>query len=190
MNFKKFVYTSGHLDDKTKAIIALVAAVIPSARLDRLLPEARRRAGLDRRSGRRSDGRGSHQLLLQHVLQVPRYERQRAVRRMGVGLRAHTFMSVSLDQKLVELINVAISDINACKPCTSGTSTRPGCAGVTDDQLLECIQCAAHDVRGVSVPEFGRVLIRHQRRNIVLNTSRTVPESGYDRLSSRGARAG
>jgi alkyl hydroperoxide reductase subunit D len=62
---------------------------------------------------------------------------------MGVGLRAHTFTSVSLDQKIVELINIAVSDINACKPCTSGHVDKARALGLSDDQILECIQCAS-----------------------------------------------
>ena len=62
---------------------------------------------------------------------------------MPVGLRAHTFTSTSLGTDMVELINIAISDINACKPCTSGHVDAARGAGLNDNQLLETIQCAA-----------------------------------------------
>lgn len=62
---------------------------------------------------------------------------------MSVGLRAHTFASTSLDEASVELINVAISDLNGCKPCTSGHIEKARQLGVSDDALLEAIQCAS-----------------------------------------------
>ncbi len=62
---------------------------------------------------------------------------------MSVGLRAHTFMSTSFDEKTVELINVAISNLNACKPCTSGHVTKARDLGASDDELLETVQCAS-----------------------------------------------
>ena len=61
---------------------------------------------------------------------------------MSVGLRAHTFMNTCLDDKTVELINTAISNLNACKPCTSGH--------VTMSRDLEAIQCASTMAAGCS----------------------------------------
>lgn len=62
---------------------------------------------------------------------------------MSVGLRAHTFAGTSLDEAMVELLNVAISDLNGCKPCTSGHIEKARQLGVSDEALLECVQCAA-----------------------------------------------
>jgi alkyl hydroperoxide reductase subunit D len=62
---------------------------------------------------------------------------------MPVGLRAHTFMGTSFDEKTVELINIAISNLNACKPCTSGHVTKARDLGASDDELLETVQCAS-----------------------------------------------
>jgi lipoyl-dependent peroxiredoxin subunit D len=69
---------------------------------------------------------------------------------MGVGLRAHTFTSTSLDERLTELINVAISDINGCKPCTAGHVEKCRQLGVSDEALLETIQCAATVAAGAT----------------------------------------
>jgi alkyl hydroperoxide reductase subunit D len=62
---------------------------------------------------------------------------------MSVGLRAHTFANTSLDPKMVELVNIAISDLNGCKPCTSGHVDSARKLGLSDDAILECVQCAA-----------------------------------------------
>lgn len=62
---------------------------------------------------------------------------------MSVGLRAHTFASTSLDEMSVELINIAISDLNGCKPCTSGHIEKARQLGTSDESILETIQCAS-----------------------------------------------
>ena len=68
---------------------------------------------------------------------------------MPVGLRAHTFHGTSFDDKTVELINVAISDLNACKPCVSGHVKKSRDLGLSDEAILETIQCAAVAYAGV-----------------------------------------
>ncbi len=68
---------------------------------------------------------------------------------MGVGLRAHTFQGTSLDEMTVELINLSLSDINSCKPCTSAHVAKVRQSGVADEAIYEAIQCAATMVAGV-----------------------------------------
>lgn len=68
---------------------------------------------------------------------------------MSVGLRAGVFSGTSLDEKLAELIETAISDINACKPCTEGHVKKSRQLGLTDEQILEAIQVAAVMQAGV-----------------------------------------
>ena len=60
-----------------------------------------------------------------------------------------TFTGTSLDEKTVELINLVISDINACKTCTSAHVDKGRQLGLSDDALLEAIQCAAVVQSGV-----------------------------------------
>lgn len=144
MNFKKFVYSSGALDSKTRAIIALVASC---------------HAGNSAWTGyfqKRAVDLGWTPVQVGEAIAIAAtnycyntffkfrdMSGSGLFEGMGVGLRAHTFTSVSLDQKLVELINIAISDINACKPCTSGHVEKARSLGLSDEQILECIQCAA-----------------------------------------------
>jgi len=151
MNFKKFIWTEGHLDLKTKSTIGLAVAlvykngewidffaarctalgwpeqhfadvtgVVAACQMYNVFFKFRDLAGSDRFSN------------------------------MGGGLRAHTFAGTSLDAKLVELINVVISDMNGCKPCTSGHVQKAIDLGLSDDEILESIQCAATIVAGCS----------------------------------------
>jgi glutamate dehydrogenase len=77
--------------------------------------------------------------------------------RMSVGLRAHTFGGTSLDEKTVELINVAISDLAACRPCTSGHVTKARQLGLSDEAILEAVQCTATMMAGVQFLKAAEV---------------------------------
>ncbi|MEX0775503.1 MAG: carboxymuconolactone decarboxylase family protein [Phycisphaeraceae bacterium] len=61
----------------------------------------------------------------------------------SVGLRAHTWQKVSLDQTLVELINIVVSNINTCKSCTSGHVEKALQLGLTGDQIDEALKVSA-----------------------------------------------
>ncbi len=68
---------------------------------------------------------------------------------MPVGLRAHTFQGTSLDETTVELINVSLSDINGCKPCTAGHVSKARELNVSPEAIYEAIQCAATMMSGI-----------------------------------------
>lgn len=59
---------------------------------------------------------------------------------MSVGLRAHTFQKTSLDDSLVELINVVVSNINGCPMCTSGHVKKAMQLGMSADQIDEAVR--------------------------------------------------
>lgn len=58
-------------------------------------------------------------------------------------LRAHTFTKVSLEQKLVELINVVVSNINGCSMCTTGHVKKSLDLGLTHDDIDEAVKISA-----------------------------------------------
>jgi len=144
MNFKKFVCSDGPLDQRTKALIAYAAACHGKSRpwIDLL---AARAAALGVSSQQLAEAAAivATNAMFNTFFKFRDLSGSALFEGMGVGLRAHTFASTSLGEKTVELINTAISDINACKPCTSGHVTSARELGVTDAQLLETIQCAA-----------------------------------------------
>ncbi|GIX05305.1 MAG: hypothetical protein KatS3mg114_1174 [Planctomycetaceae bacterium] len=86
---------------------------------------------------------------------------------LPVGLRAHTFAGTALDEKCVELVNVVISDINGCKPCTSGHVAKARELGWSDDAILEAIQAA-------STLQGGIVFLRMCAGNSTGEPCRTV----------------
>ena len=117
MNFKKFVWTGGHIDEPAKAAVALAVAA-----------HAKSEAWTDFYAGRVKSLGGDDQRVAD-ILAVAStnymYNTFFKFRDlsgsslfdgMGVGLRAHTFANTSLDEKTVELINIA--DANEFDPGT------------------------------------------------------------------------
>jgi lipoyl-dependent peroxiredoxin subunit D len=144
MNFKKFVWSGGQIDETTKAAVALaVAAHAKSdAWLDFYIERVKSLGGDDQRV---ADivAVASTNYMYNTFYKFRDLAGSSLFEGMGVGLRAHTFANTSLDEKTVELINIAISDINACRPCTSGHVSAAGDLGLSHEALLEAIQCAA-----------------------------------------------
>ncbi|MCA9079932.1 MAG: carboxymuconolactone decarboxylase family protein [Planctomycetaceae bacterium] len=144
MNFKKFVFSAGQLDERQKAAIAL--AVSAYAHCHRWTRWASSRCAI---LGFTEDQRAEILAIAATNAMYNTFFKFRDLsgsglfEGMGVGLRAHTFSQVSLEEPLVELINIAISNLNACKPCTSGHVEQSRQLGLTNQQLLECVQCAA-----------------------------------------------
>lgn len=68
---------------------------------------------------------------------------------MPIGLRAHTFQGTSLDEETVELINLTLSDINGCKPCTAGHVGKARDLNISPEAIYEAVQCAATMMSGI-----------------------------------------
>lgn len=66
-----------------------------------------------------------------------------AFKGFSVGLRAHTFLKTSLGDKLVELINIVVSNINGCHACTSGHVQKALKLGLTHEQIDEAVKVSA-----------------------------------------------
>ncbi|MCA8997109.1 MAG: carboxymuconolactone decarboxylase family protein [Planctomycetaceae bacterium] len=150
MNFKKFVFSDGALDAKTKAAIGLAVSA-----------HGKSQVWMDYFSTRCEElGFSEEQVAEILAVSATNYmyntffkfrdlSGSNLFEGMGVGLRAHTFSNTSLDDQTIELINIAISDINACKPCTSGHVDKAKKLGLTPEQILESIQCAATMYAGI-----------------------------------------
>jgi alkyl hydroperoxide reductase subunit D len=144
MNFKKFVWTDGDVDMKTKATLALAVASISRCGVWAAFFAARcEKLGLSAQHTDDTIAVAASCQMFNVVFKFRDLSGSGQFDGMGVGLRAHTFANTSLDAKLVELINVVISDINGCKPCTSGHLEKARRLGVSDEALWEAVQCAA-----------------------------------------------
>jgi alkyl hydroperoxide reductase subunit D len=144
MNFKKFVWTDGNLDAKTKATLALaVAAALRCPAWADFFAERCGKLGFAEQYVADCIAVAASCQMYNVFFKFRDLAGSELFSGMGVGLRAHTFANTSLDAKTVELINIAISDINGCKPCTSGHVEKVRQLGVSDDAILESVQCAA-----------------------------------------------
>ncbi|MBL8850686.1 MAG: carboxymuconolactone decarboxylase family protein [Planctomycetaceae bacterium] len=144
MNLKRFVFGDGAIDAKTRAAIALAVACHAKSKpwID-VFAERCRATGWTETQVHEIVAVASTNYMYNTFFKFRDLSGSALFEGMGVGLRAHTFGSTSLDEKTVELLNTAVSDINACKPCTSGHVESARQMGVRDEQLLETIQCAA-----------------------------------------------
>ncbi|MGE5195513.1 MAG: carboxymuconolactone decarboxylase family protein [Deltaproteobacteria bacterium] len=144
MNFKKFAWTDGHLDARTKATLAL--AVASAARCPAwtdFFAERCAKLGLAGQHTADTIAVAASCQMYNVFFKFRDLSGSGLFEGMGVGLRAHTFANTSLDATTVELINIAISDINGCKPCTAAHVEKARQLGVPDEAILESIQCAA-----------------------------------------------
>lgn len=150
MNFKKFVYSDGKLDARTKAIVGLaISAQAGQEAWAAWYAERARALGVTAEQIPEILAVAATNSMYNVFFKFRELSGSDLFSGMPVGLRAHTFTNTSLDEKTVELINIAISDLNACKPCTAGHVEKARRLGVSDETILETIQCAATVYAGV-----------------------------------------
>lgn len=143
MNLKKFVVGGGSLDEATRAKIALAVAV--HAKNETWIDLAASRCeslGVDEQARADVLAVAATNYMYNTFFKFRTLSGTDRFDNLSVGLRAHTFQSTSLSDVDVELINIAISDLNACHPCVSGHVEKAKQLGVKDDQMLEAIQVA------------------------------------------------
>ena len=150
MNFKKFVMKDGALDAKTKAVVALAVALKEGAHdwSDFYTAQAASQGVADAQVAEVAALVATN-AMYNTFFKFRELAGSDLFSGMAVGLRAHTFQATAFDEKTVELLNIAISDLNACKPCVSGHVKKARDLGASDDAILEAIQCAAVAYAGV-----------------------------------------
>jgi alkyl hydroperoxide reductase subunit D len=150
MNFRKFVLGPGKLEEKRKLLIAAaVAGQFGSRRwLEYLMTFAESR-GVSQGEVTEALAVGATNSMYNVLFKFRDISGSDVFGGMSIGLRAHTFQGTSLDEQMVELINLALSDLNACKPCTAAHVMKARTLGVSDEAIYEAIQCAATMVAGI-----------------------------------------
>lgn len=150
MNFKKFCYQAGALDVKTKSLLAVAVAGNFGCEPWAEYFAARAKAnGGDDQALADVAGVASACAMYNTFFKFRDLSGSDLFSGMPVGLRAHTFAGTTLDDQTVELINIAISDLNGCKPCTEGHVAKARQLGLSDEQILETVQCAATLYSGI-----------------------------------------
>jgi alkyl hydroperoxide reductase subunit D len=150
MNFKKFIANAGVLDAKTKAVVALAVALKEgSTAWSDFYADRAKAAGLTDEQIAEVAALVASNALYNTFFKFRELSGSDLFSGMPVGLRAHTFHGTSFDEKTVELLNIAISDLNGCKPCVSGHVKKARDLGLSDEAILETIQCASVAYAGV-----------------------------------------
>ena len=149
MNFRKFVFSDGKLSQKQKLLIAVtVAGQSGSASwLDYLATLAPARS-VSPAEMTEALAVGATNSMYNVLFKFRAISGTEIFHGMGVGLRAHTFQSTSLGEPLVELINLSLSTINGCQPCTSAHVAKARNLGLSDEAIHEAVQCAATMICG------------------------------------------
>lgn len=149
MNYRKFVLSAGKLSEKDKILIALAVAGQSGSQtwMDYLKQVALQKEVTEQEMVD-ALAIGATNSMYNVLFKFRDISGREIFEGMPVGLRAHTFQATSLDDSTVELINLALSDINACKPCTAAHVEKARKEGVADEAIYEAIQCAATMIAG------------------------------------------
>ena len=143
MNVKKFVVGDGPLDAALRSKIGLAAAChAKSAAWVGLFRDRLAKLGVEEQGVADVVAIASTNYMYNTFFKFRELSGTDRFTNMSVGLRAHTFAGTSLPESEVELINIAISDLNACKPCVSGHVEKAKQLGLKDEQMLEAVQVA------------------------------------------------
>lgn len=144
MNAKKFVFGDGQITATQRALIALAtAAHSKNAAWTELIRGHLDRLGVGEQSQLDCIAVASTNYMYNTFFKFRTLSGTDRFDALPVALRAHTFAGTSLDDATVELINTAISDLNACKPCVEGHVAKAKKLDLSDEQILEAIQVAA-----------------------------------------------
>jgi lipoyl-dependent peroxiredoxin subunit D len=149
MNFRKFVLSEGKLDEKTKLLVAVaVAGQAGSARWLQYLQTFAEKRGISQEEITETLAIGATNSMYNVLFKFRDISGTDVFNGMSVGLRAHTFQGTSLSEKTIELINISLSDINGCKPCTAAHVEKARQLGISDEAIYEAIQSAATMIAG------------------------------------------
>lgn len=149
MNFRKFVLSEGKLDEKSKLLIAFATAgQAGSDRWMEYLQTFAEKRGISHTEITEALAVGATNAMYNVLFKFRDISGSDVFNGMSVGLRAHTFQATSLNEQTIELINVSLSDINGCKPCTAAHVEKARSLGIADEAIYEAIQCAATMICG------------------------------------------
>jgi len=145
MNYRKFIADgSGKLDQKTREVIVLaVSSAMNCVHCVRHHAKDAQTKGLSEQEVFEVLAVTATCTMYNNYFKFKDLAGDEAFKAMPVGLRAHAFIKTSLDPKLVELINVVVSNINGCPMCTSGHVAKALELGLTHEDIDEAVKIAA-----------------------------------------------
>lgn len=149
MNFKRFVWTDRYLNPKVKAAIALAVSFATGCRpWQDVLKRDIARLGFPEGAAEDIRALVAVNAMYNQFYKLPDMVGRGLSGGGAVGLRGHTIASTCLDGDLIELIGVVIGTLNGCRTCTTGHARAAVNSYVTDEAIIEAIQCAATMLAG------------------------------------------
>ena len=150
MNLKKFVWKEGKLSRERKFAVALAVALKEGggAWAD-FYTEHGRDAGLDDARVAEIAALVAANACYNTFFKFRKLAGTEVFEGMPVGLRASLGGGGGVDAETAELIDLVVSNLNACEPCVSAHVKKARQAGVADAAVLEAIQVAAVVYSGV-----------------------------------------
>lgn len=149
MNFKRFVWTDGYLTPKVKAALALAISFATGCRpWQDVLKRDIARLGFPEAAAEDIRALVAVNSMYNQFYKLPDMVGRGLAGGMAVGLRGHTIASTCLDGAVIELIGVVIGVLNGCRTCTTGHARAAVNSAVSDEALLEAIQCVATMLAG------------------------------------------
>jgi alkyl hydroperoxide reductase subunit D len=156
MNSKRFVFSDGKLSAKTKALLALVVALVQkSAVWIDFLRDRCFALGWSDQNLADAAAVASTCTAYNAFFKFRDLADRDAFQGLPVGLRAHAFAGTSLDPSTAELVSVVVSTIHSCRACVSGHVAKALELGVDDEAVLEAVQCAATMASGTTFLAAG-----------------------------------
>lgn len=149
MNFRRTVLDGGKLGEKAKLLVAIATAgQAGSQTWQEFLQSFAESRGITRQECADALAVGATNSMYNVLFKFRSIAGTDIFEGMPVGLRAHTFQGTDLDESLVELINLTLSDVNGCQPCTSAHVAKARALDISDEAIYEAVQCAATMIAG------------------------------------------
>lgn len=145
MNYRKFLHEgAGNLDHKTREAIALAtASALNCSHCVKAHAKAAQAVGWSQQEVAEILSVVATCAMYNTYYKFKDLAGDSKFESMSPQLRAHTFMKTSLDDKLVELINVVVSNINGCPQCTTGHTRKAIELGLSHEDVDEAIRVSA-----------------------------------------------
>ncbi|NNJ25075.1 carboxymuconolactone decarboxylase family protein [Alienimonas chondri] len=157
MNFKKFIWKDGKLDRRTKLLIALAVALKEGNGVwADCYTELASAEGVTEAEVTDVAALVATNATYNTFFKFRTLSGTDLFDGLPVGLRAHAFQTTAFDDKTVELINTAVSDLNACEPCVAGHVKKARALGLEPEAILEAIQVTSVAYSGVQFTKSAK----------------------------------
>lgn len=154
MNSKRFVFSEGKLSVKLKTLLALVVCAQRKCEpWTEFFGQRAQSLGWSQDELAEAIAIGATCAMYNTYFKFRDLASRDVFHALPIGLRAHAFGGTSLDDSTVELLNIAVSSVNGCHACVVGHVGKAIELGVSEETILEAVQCTATMMAGATFLE-------------------------------------